>query len=504
MGFTDGFARGYGIAANIEDRKDRRAQQERNNGRQDIQDSRRTELYNRQIETLDRTESNRKKLTNLNVIQYGFERGQFNQDWLNAVNTEYAPVINRGTPEGSTKRIIGAHPTKDGKGFVPRLQVTRPDGTSYEAPMTTGRGPNDAGVQVIPMDDFFTDLLNRRNSARDALQLARIQTGDNTPINDARNAKLAASKNSRADYVREDKQRHGLGLLTHEYGLKANLQGVKNKAKNGKGSSNLRMAQKDARSQLAQSMSGKLDASGNWGVPEGNSEKYWKLSALTDKITSSVPGIGGGEAARIVLEASGNNYISQDAALKLAQAEADDKAGYFSGDQSDFGMSREKWIENRAKQIAGEQEKRIFSHINNVLRSRMAKTGGGGVTAEERAAAAKDPNAYVKLLAKINKMKPNDPRLLKLVQKRFPKVRIKNQGQRPESSPSPSPSGPGVNNSSTRKQSLATARTAMKDYKSNPKGSLEAIKKALPFMKGKEKADALAVLQTLLVNQIPN
>lgn len=80
---------------------------------------------------------------------------------LDALNVMFGPEINQG--EGGSKRIVRALPAPTPEHMVFELEVTRPDGSTYLAPMTEGRGTeDDAAVKEVPVEGLVNHFAGYR------------------------------------------------------------------------------------------------------------------------------------------------------------------------------------------------------------------------------------------------------------------------------------------------------------------------------------------------------
>ena len=80
---------------------------------------------------------------------------------LEQANLLFQDMINKG--DGGQKRIVGWVPGPDGESVMLELEVTRPDGSTYRAPMTEGRGAEeDAIVKPVKVEDLVNHIQGLR------------------------------------------------------------------------------------------------------------------------------------------------------------------------------------------------------------------------------------------------------------------------------------------------------------------------------------------------------
>jgi hypothetical protein len=132
-------------------------------------------------------------------------------------------VDSRGIDDGLKREFAGFTPTPDGRLTV-NLRVTRPDGTVYEPPLTEqGSADPDDPVMAFTVDDLG-QLTSALNSEIQRLEGKAVGLGDTSPI--ARHEAGIARKQEIAD--KKD-------LMKYEYGLKGDLEAIKQKTKGGGG-----------------------------------------------------------------------------------------------------------------------------------------------------------------------------------------------------------------------------------------------------------------------------
>jgi hypothetical protein len=132
-----------------------------------------------------------------------------------AFNSVYRDLIQQGGPEGAQKELAGFMPDPNDEGsIVPILQVTRPDGSSYRAPLTMNRSddPNDP-VEGIPVEAILEDLDRQAMVAQELDRLAElearaIELGDPSALEELRAMERAAAEQD----MWKDRQQFNQGL----------------------------------------------------------------------------------------------------------------------------------------------------------------------------------------------------------------------------------------------------------------------------------------------------
>lgn len=139
--------------------------------------------------------------------------GDADENTRQALNRVYADEINKGGPKNAYKEIADVWPTENGVSFD--LKVTRPDGSTYIAPMTSpNRDEKDTQVAAVPWDTLFTDI-KARKAAIDLVRGRRVGLGDTAPLTALQTAetKQVERQQGLEDFVfKEDyKRRSGTG-----------------------------------------------------------------------------------------------------------------------------------------------------------------------------------------------------------------------------------------------------------------------------------------------------
>jgi len=154
------------------------------------------------------------------------------------------------------------------------------------------------------------------------------------------------------------------------------------------GAGQQRQSYKAVTDELARQMGGTMDAMGKWSLPAGNQEKYGMFASIAQQIEQQVPGrYPPARIAQLVMKA-GKGFISEKEALKQARAEAKKKAGVLTTDKQDFGMPRDQWAQQRAKEIMQTSRQDLMQKV----------MGQMGAKPKAKAKAEKLPPRAMKLL----------------------------------------------------------------------------------------------------------
>lgn len=291
-------------------------------------------------------------------------------------------LVNRGAPADGMTRNFRRMVPLDENHFAVDLDVTRPDGTTYTAPVTKNRSadPNDP-VQVFNKDQVFGELA-KIDAFIDMYEAELVRLGDTGPIE-----RKAAS---RAEKGKRDWEKEKLGI---EHGYRMEELGLKD----GKGADKVPDYEKQIRKISAEAFGSSL---GDQFSFEGdNADKAAVLSQQTLDIYLAMP-----EESRSVIEAhnqalaqfrQGGGPISMEDATKRATEEASDKAGLWSS-KSDFGgSSEEDWIKERTGQIF--EESRGGMGTGLPTRTQTTGTGQGTQGSKEAPFQPKDKAAFDQL-----------------------------------------------------------------------------------------------------------
>lgn len=266
-GFSNGLMRGLsvgqGLVLNAENRqRQQRLDAERAEDRQfqrgmlEKQEQRADQQFawqKRQEERFEEKYQDEKRVRddfrNLALMESAIENGTYDSpEFFQAFNSVFSDMINVGGPDGATKTIVGAAMTPDGKGFIPHLRVTTPDGKSYEAPATLpNRDATDTDVMVVPFSQFFANMGERKQTLAGMLKAKRAQL-DPQGYFSARDAAAAEQrKYQREDLVDERKAKRDreaeerknafeLQKQNREYSLRHGLEAAKQRMGGGSGS----------------------------------------------------------------------------------------------------------------------------------------------------------------------------------------------------------------------------------------------------------------------------
>ena len=100
------------------------------------------------------------------------------------------------------------------------------------------------------------------------------------------------------------------------------------------------------------------DAAGKWIKPPDDPELATRLTSLGQKYERESPGsLSPGELVDNVFGWS-KSLVREEDARAAARREAEAKTGYLSTDESDLGMPRKNYIEQRTQEIMGEGNRR--------------------------------------------------------------------------------------------------------------------------------------------------
>lgn len=120
-------------------------------------------LENGSIHNLyDSAEAVGRGLSDISLIEQAFEDSGFdNPIFFGAMNRLFGAMVQVDEKDVENKEIVGAIVTQGG--FIPKVRVTRPDGTGIITPaMLPGSDKEDMGVIVWTFKDFFANLGARK------------------------------------------------------------------------------------------------------------------------------------------------------------------------------------------------------------------------------------------------------------------------------------------------------------------------------------------------------
>lgn len=199
--------------------KDQRAYDQ---ARQQKLDTRSDYQYQRDLSELDRQRKNRDILTKANEADYllgSIEQGgrltQGQTAKLNSYMSELGTLTaNMRAGDSRPRKFMGFKPVGGGR-YAAELEVTNDDGSKYIAPATENgtSDPNDK-VKAYSTGDMRANL-------RSLADLARIQAGDTSPLEQRRAAAQQASQKAEAEakWQRDNQwERDKLGIQ-HGYGI---------------------------------------------------------------------------------------------------------------------------------------------------------------------------------------------------------------------------------------------------------------------------------------------
>lgn len=241
-GFTEGLVGGMQAGRQIDDWKwqdKQRARQEERWDQQDEMAELNQTLQEYQLEELKDKRFREQYQRNAQFLRYTMDQAtnpETAEEWQQRVQSSpelqrelYSawqfvsdPIVNRGGPDGSRKRLAGFAPTEDGR-LVPEVEVTREDGTSYVAPMTENRGddPDDAVTAFSPGE--IASWLAETEGLAEIVDAMAVRYGDTTPIERQQAEREAARERQQAEREHE----RGLDTLREEYRLKGDLEATK-------------------------------------------------------------------------------------------------------------------------------------------------------------------------------------------------------------------------------------------------------------------------------------
>jgi len=369
-GFSNGLMRGLsvgqGLVLNAENRqRQQRLDAERTEDRQfqrgmlEKQEQRADEQFawqKRQQERFEEKYQDEKRVRddfrNLALMESAIENGTYDSpEFFQAFNSVFSDMINVGGPDGATKTIVGAAMTPDGKGFIPHLQVTTPDGKSYEAPATLpNRDATDTDVMVVPFSQFFANMGERKQTLAGMLKAKRAQLDPQGYFSARDSAAAEQRKYQREDLVDERKAKRDreaeerknafeLQKQNREYSLRHGLEAAKHRmggsGSGGTGKTDLirlrhgRMATLDDLRKSYIASYGQTDALGNLmkTVDGAPSFEDWVNNQAAEPVFHV--------EEKLPVDVSDPNYLE---ARRLAEEWANKKAGWLSSDSSDFSI----------------------------------------------------------------------------------------------------------------------------------------------------------------------
>ena len=127
----------------------------------------------------DSAESAQSGLADVALMERAFGSVTYDDpEFFEAFNRLFSNAIQTGGPEGTPKEIVGAVLVEGG--FIPKIKVTKSDGSSYIAPVTLpNRDESDTEVLIWTFKDFFASLGVRKMAL---LDLARF-AAEGEPLN---------------------------------------------------------------------------------------------------------------------------------------------------------------------------------------------------------------------------------------------------------------------------------------------------------------------------------
>lgn len=371
-GFSNGLMRGLSVgqglvlnaenrqrqqrldAERTEDRQFQRGMQEKQEQRADQQfawQTRQQELFEEKYQDEKRV---RDDFRNLALMESAIENGTYDSpEFFQAFNSVFSDMIQVGGPDGATKTLVGAAMTPDGKGFIPHLRVTTPDGKSYDAPATLpNRDATDTDVMVVPFNQFFTSMGERKQTLGGLLKSKRAQLDPQGYFSARDSAAAEQRKYQREDQVderkatrdREAEERKNafeLQRQNREYILRHGLEAAKHRmggggaGSGGTGKTDLiqlrhgRMATLEDLRKAYIASYGQTDALGNLMKTEGGAPSFedWVNSQAAQPVFHV--------EEKLPVDVTDPNYQE---ARRLAEEWANKKAGWLSADSSDFSL----------------------------------------------------------------------------------------------------------------------------------------------------------------------
>lgn len=241
-GFTEGLVGGMQAGRQMDDwawqDKQRGRQEERWQQQDELAELDQT-LKRYQLEALKDERFREKYQRNAQFLRFAIDKAtdpESSQQWQQRVQSSPAlerelqsalqlvsqPFINHGGPEGSRKRFAGFAPMDDGR-LVPEVEVTRPDGSTYVAPMTENRSdaPDDAVMAFSPGE--IAAYLAETEGLAQMVDAMAVRYGDTTPI-ERQQAEAESRSSRRAEEREQDRE---LERLREEYRLKGDLEAEK-------------------------------------------------------------------------------------------------------------------------------------------------------------------------------------------------------------------------------------------------------------------------------------
>jgi hypothetical protein len=371
-GLMRGLSVGQGLVLNAENRqRQQRLDAERTEDRQfqrgmlEKQEQRADQQFawqKRQQEMFEEKYQDEKRVRddfrNLALMEAAIENGSYDSpEFFQAFNSVFSDMINVGGPDGATKTIVGGAMTPDGKGFIPHLRVTTPDGKSYEAPATLpNRDATDTDVMVVPFSQFFASMGERKQTLAGMLKAKRAQLDPQGYFSARDSAAAEQRKYQREDLVderkatrdREAEERKNafeLQKQNREYSLRHGLEAAKHRrgGSSGTGKTDLiqlrtgRTATLDDLRKSYVANYGKVDANGNLiGLADGSpSYEEWVNKQAAEPVFLV-------EEKPEAVDPSSQRYLD---AKRKADQWVNSKAGLLSSDKTDFadyGGDRER------------------------------------------------------------------------------------------------------------------------------------------------------------------
>jgi hypothetical protein len=278
-----------------------------------------------------------------------------------AWNTLSQPWINQGGEPGTQKSFAAFYPTQDGK-LAPMLRVTPPGGSPYIAPLTMNRSSDDDDEVMSFTPEELTSRLAEMRHLATLVDNHKMRLGD-----------TSVAERRRAAATKQDERGTGPG------GVKLSPYNLQT------GDSQI--------ADLAGRYYGGRYENGQWVFDNqnqaGRATTATRIAQELHRNLYQQMGTTPGTYFDVARKYADQIPTPQEA-LAAAKQAADKKAGTFRRDETDFGGSRQQWIEAEAQRLIDEATQQAYQAAQQeVTRSAepapagpgFQRRGGGGAPA---------------------------------------------------------------------------------------------------------------------------
>lgn len=143
-------------------------------------------------------------LADIDILESGFKGKANKKDVIDSTNRVLGPWLNYGDG-GENKRVVDIFPSQSGQGFYVELEMEE-NGKTKRAPLTNGRSAKDTEIKEIPADQLVQALM----LIKQEVNTRRVALGDSAPVQ----ARTAAQERAltRGDKVEDRNATHQLAV----------------------------------------------------------------------------------------------------------------------------------------------------------------------------------------------------------------------------------------------------------------------------------------------------